>query len=119
MALAAQGTRPAAQNAEKHLKGPPERSGGLIHAADASRRGLKYTRSVRFAETLIHRELHVQRGEIGFQQEHEAEELTQAKAKPERAEMRDLRKMNLRKPHLSRSPSPRASSPSLPAWLRP
>jgi hypothetical protein len=31
---------------------------------------------VRFAETLIHRELHVQQGEIGFQQEQEAEVLT-------------------------------------------
>jgi hypothetical protein len=76
MALAAQGARPAAQNTEKHLKGPPEGSGGLILAVNASRRTPKYTRSVRFAETLIHRELHVQRGEIGFQQEQEAEVLT-------------------------------------------
>jgi hypothetical protein len=57
MALAAQGARPAAQSTEKHLKGPPERLGGLILAVNASRRTPKYTRSVRFAETLIHREL--------------------------------------------------------------
>jgi hypothetical protein len=76
MALATQGARLGAHNTEKHPKGPSERSGGLILAVNASRRTPKYTRSVRFAETLIDRELHVQRGEIGFQQEQEAEVLT-------------------------------------------
>jgi len=42
-ALAAQGAGPGTKNTEKHPRGPPERSGGLVLAADASRMALENT----------------------------------------------------------------------------
>ena len=42
-ALSAQGAGPGTKNTEKHPRGPPERSGGLVLAADASRMALENT----------------------------------------------------------------------------